>query len=113
MRKKKAKQLAKIAGVSLKNDSSDKDHGATATDSQLIAQIHPDGTITEREKVVVEARTTENRYLYRQLKKIYTGTKMEPSIQKKIKEDLRDLNAELTAKTNETEAVETNGGSNE
>jgi hypothetical protein len=99
MNRRKAKQIARLAEVSLKSGSLDKDHGATAMDAKLIAQIHPDGSITEREQTVVEARTTESRYLYRKLKKIYTGTTKEPSVQKQIKNDLKTI-AVYSAQTN-------------
>ena len=69
MNGKKARKLRRLLNVSLKADSDDKLHGCEAVDGKLIAQIHPDGSLTEREENVVEARTTEERYLYRELGK--------------------------------------------
>ena len=80
--------LRKLLNLSLKSDSEDKLHGCEAVDSKLIAQIHPDGNITEREDNVVEARTTENRYLYRELKKVYADKNRKPDVNVQLKEDL-------------------------
>lgn len=102
MNAKKAKKLRKMVGCDLGRDTDQKQSGFQQTGSKLIGQIHHDGKMTEREQEIVEARTTEERYLYRQLKTIYSGSKINPSIKENLLEDL----AELTAKTK-------NGGSDE
>lgn len=96
MNAKKAKQLRRMTGCDLGKNTDCKQNGVQTTGSKLIGQIHHDGTLTEREQEVIEARTTEERYLYRQLKQIYGRSKVEPFIRKTLLKDL----AELTAKTN-------------
>ena len=88
MNGKKARKLRRLLNVDLKAESDDRRHGAEAVDGKLIAQIHPDGKITEREVNVVEARTTEERYLYRELKKVYNDPKRKPEVHEQLSNDL-------------------------
>ena len=88
MNGKKARKLRRLLKLSLKADSDDKRHGCEPVDDKVIAQIHPDGNITEREVNVVEARTTEERYLYRELKKVYNDPNRKPEVHADIKADL-------------------------
>ena len=88
MNGKKARKLRQLLNLDLKEGSDDKRHGAEAVDAKVIAQIHPDGSLSEREVNVVEARTTEERYLYRELKKVYTDPKRKPEVHADIRTDL-------------------------
>lgn len=107
MNAKKAKKLRKMVGCDLGKNTDCKQSGVQTTGSKLIGVISHDGNHSSREEDVVEARTTEERYLYRELKKIYSGSKVDPSIKESLIEDL----AELTAKTKSASAE--NGESNE
>lgn len=75
MNGKKARKLRQLLQCDLSSGSEDKDHGAIAVGGKVIAQIQPDGNHTEREAPIVEAKTTENRYLYRECKKILQSNK--------------------------------------
>ena len=88
MNAKKARKLRKLIDCNLSSNSEYRDHGAVAVGGRIIAQIQPDGNHTEREAPVVEARSTEERHLYRQLKKIYGGSKSNKEIQTQLREDL-------------------------
>ena len=89
MNAKKAKALRKLVGCDLSKDSEDTAHGCVDVGNKLIGQIQPDGNHTERVAQVLEARTTENRFLYRKLKKIYDGSDKAPEVKKQLLEDLK------------------------
>lgn len=99
MNGKKARKLRQLVNCNLGRDTDQKQSGYQQTGSKLIGQIHHDGKLTEREQEVLEARTTEERYLYRQLKLVLSGSKQDAEIREQLLNDL----AELTAKT-KTEA---------
>ncbi len=94
MNGKKARKLRQLLNVDLTEGSDDKRHGCEAVSGKTIAQIHPDGTIGERQVNVVEARTTEERYLYRELKKVYTDQKRKPEVHADIRHDLNNKSEE-------------------
>ena len=79
----------------LGKDTDCKQSGFQETGTKLIGIISHDGNHGSREESILEARTTEERYLYRELKKVYSGRKPNPEIRKTLIKDL----AELTAKT--------------
>ena len=97
MNGKKARQLRKLVECDLSGNSADKEQFEEEVGTKLIAQIHPDGNHTEREQKLIRIRTTANRFLYRQLKEVYTIPNKEPTIRGQLIEDLNT--AELTAKT--------------
>jgi hypothetical protein len=100
MNSKKARRLRQIVGCDLSSGSEDKAHGVSDMEPRTVAQIQPDGNHTFREEKRKEARTTEERYLYRQLKKVYSNKKFDPEVRKTLVRDLLKTTAELTAKTN-------------
>ena len=93
MNGKKARKLRQMLQCDLKSGSDDRAHGAIATDGKIIAQVHPDGSITEREVPIVEAKTTENRYLYRTCKKILNSNK-NPEVKLQLRRDLTSKSEE-------------------
>lgn len=91
MRNKKAKQIRKLVGCDLGRGTLDKDQGYTDVGTKYFAQISPDGEHSIREESVMEVRTTEDRYLYRQLKLVYTGRKQDASVRKSLLADLAKI----------------------
>jgi len=90
MNGKKARRLRRLLRLDLSSGSEDKDHGVAVTGGKIVAQIQPDGNHTTREKPVVEARTTEERYLYRELKKVYNRPQRKPEVRKHLAHDLKE-----------------------
>jgi hypothetical protein len=103
---KQARKIRKMVDCDLGKDTDCKQSGFQETGTKLIGIISHDGNHGSREESILEARTTEERYLYRELKKVYSRRKINPEIRKNLVKDL----AELTAKT-KTAIAE--GGSNE
>lgn len=101
MNGKQARKIRKMVDCDLGKDTECKQSGFQEVGTKLIGIISHDGNHSSREESILEARTTEERYLYRELKKVYSGRKQNPEIREQLISDL----AELTAKTN--------GGSNE
>ena len=101
MNGKRARKIRKMVDCDLGRDTDHKQSGFQETGKKLIGILSHDGNHSSREESILENRTTEERYLYRELKKVYSGRKPNPEIREKLVSDL----AELTAKTN--------GGSNE
>lgn len=90
MNAKKAKALRKMLDLNLGKDTELKEQGHVEVDTKYIGVISHDGNHDIREEKVFEARTHPDRYMYRQLKKIYTGSLKDVDVQKKIKEDIRN-----------------------
>lgn len=90
MNKTIAKKIARLVECDLSSESLDKAREISAIGKRLIAQIQPDGNHTEREEIVPMWTTSSNRYLYRQLKKIYK-TKQPTEIYEQLLEDLKEM----------------------
>ena len=106
MNGKRARKIRNMVGCDLGKGTELKQRGYQETGKKLIGIISHDGNHGSREESVVELRTTEERYLYRELKKVYSRRKLNPEIREQLVSDL----AELTAKT---KAPYGEGGSNE
>jgi len=87
MNGKQARKLRRMLQCDLSPKSDDREHGAIAVGGKIIAQIQPDGNHTEREAPIVEAKTTESRYLYRECKKILQSNK-NPEVKLQLRRDL-------------------------
>ena len=88
MNGKKARRLRNMMGCDLSRGTDQKAAGVVEMEPRTIAQIQPDGEHTFREENRREARTTEERYLYRQVKKVYTNKDFEPEVRKTLVKDL-------------------------
>lgn len=91
MNQKRARSLRRFSGCDLSRDSEHRAHGVTEMEKRLIGQIQPDGKHTFREVNRKEARSTEERYLYRQLKKVYRNRDYEPGLRKTLVSDLKSI----------------------
>jgi len=89
MRGSTARAIRKLVQCDLGRGTSDKEQGYTDVGEKYIGVISHDGNHDIREEKIMEVRTTEGRYLYRQLKLVYTGRKNEPEIRKTLIEDLK------------------------
>lgn len=96
MNGKQARKIRRMVSCDLGIGTDCKERGYQETGKRLIGIISHDGNHGSREESVMELRTTEERYLYRELKKIYNRSKINESIRDQLVEDI----AELTAKTN-------------
>jgi hypothetical protein len=66
-----ARELRRVASWKTKDEGA---RDATVIDSgktRVIGQLHPDGSVTQREERALMVITNESRYIYRQLKKEY------------------------------------------
>jgi len=95
---KKSRRLRQMVDCYLGRGTDQKTMGVVEMEERTIAQIQPDGKHTFRDERRKEARTMEERYLYRQLKKVYNRTKDEPELRKTLVNDLLKT-AESTAET--------------
>jgi hypothetical protein len=94
MNGKKARALRKMLQCDLSPGSEDRDHGVATVGGKTIAQIQPDGNHTYREAPIVEAKTTEARYLYRECKKVYSRPNKNPEVRVQLKADLNSKSEE-------------------
>ena len=91
MNGKKARKLRKLLNCELGRDTDNKDQGTVVTGSKTIGQIQPDGNHTSRDEDIVEVRTVEERYLYRQLKRVYSRSKQDEEVRDNIVDDLNKV----------------------
>lgn len=91
MNGRRARQLRKLVDCDLGRDTENKDQGTVVTGSKTIGQIQPDGNHTSRDEDIVEVRTVEDRYLYRQLKKVYSRSKPDEEVRDNIVTDLQTI----------------------
>lgn len=89
MRNKKAKQIRKLVGCSLGRGTPHKEQGYEDVGEKFIGVISHDGNHSIREDSVFEVRTTEERYLYRQLKNVYKGKIQDEEIRENLMTDLK------------------------
>ena len=87
MNGKKARQMRKLLSLDI-TDPEVREQGIMEKGTKLIAQIQQDGNHTSREQVIEEVRTTTDRYLYRQLKRVYSEPNKEKDIRKQLLSDL-------------------------
>lgn len=89
MNGRKARRLRQLVDCDLSSGSEDKAAGVADLETRVIAQIQPDGNHTFREQPRKEARTTENRYLYRKLKRTYTEPDFDSTVRDILINDLQ------------------------
>lgn len=89
MRGSKARAIRKLVGCNLGRGTEDKEQGYTEVGEKYIGVISHDGNHDIRKENVFEVRTTEERYLYRQLKLVYTGRINEPEMKATLLQDLK------------------------
>ncbi len=89
MRGKRARAIRKLAGCDLSKDGDVKEHGYRDVGTKYIGQISHDGNHGVREETVFQAMTTEDRYLYRQMKRVWKQTDYKPEIRAELVSDLK------------------------
>jgi hypothetical protein len=93
---KKARALRKLVGLDLSTEEARKIELVDTGMVNLIGIISHDGNHGSREEKVLRLATNEQRYLYRQLKKVYNGM-LEPDLQEQVLSDVADMkNTEKT-----------------
>lgn len=89
MNQKKAKRLRKMLELDLSQGSEQRESGYLKVDTKYIGVIDGvNGNHDIREEDVLEHRSHQDRYLYRQLKKIYTNKNREPEVREQLIADL-------------------------
>jgi hypothetical protein len=88
-----SKKLRKLIGLSLKSESENKVQTYADVGQKLIGIISHDGNHSSREETVQHIRTTEERYLYRELKKVLK-TKKPVDVYEQLMLDLKEINLE-------------------
>lgn len=91
MRNKRAKQIRKLVNCDLGRGTEDKTLSYKDVGSKYIGVISHDGNHDIREESVFEACTTEERYLYRQLKLVYKGRINDPKMRDSLITDLKQI----------------------
>lgn len=88
MNGKKARAIRKMVGCDLSKGSEDRVSGMIEVGEKHIGQIYPDGTTGIRTEAVEHNRTTEERYLYRQLKRVYNRKEPNEELRDQLVDDL-------------------------
>ena len=92
MRGKRARALRRLSGCDLSKDGDNRDVGMVENGIKYIGVIDGvDGNHHIRDEKTYEARTTEERYLYRQMKRVWKQTEYKPKIREELVTDLKPL----------------------
>lgn len=92
MRNKRARAIRRLAGCDLSSGSDVREVGYVQNNVKYIGVIDGvDGNHDIREEKTYEARTTEERHLYRQMKKVWKNHNFNNELRAELVSDLKAL----------------------